>query len=139
MVNIIHPSLLAKLKPSFSRFYYSSLSSSSSSIKNAAASSAPASSILLGRFGCLNTTSNRSSFECLNRSNSSTILMNKRMFAAAAAKNIAVAVKSKVEERPDYGPVANMNLFTAINNAMHIALESNPKYDLVYLSICLSV
>lgn len=47
----------------------------------------------------------------------------KRFMAAA---NPAVACGSPVEKRPDHGPTDRINLFTAVNNAMHIALETDP-------------
>lgn len=44
-----------------------------------------------------------------------------------ASANPAFAVASNVVVRPNNGPTERMNMFTAINNAMHIAMETDPK------------
>lgn len=48
-------------------------------------------------------------------------------FRHMATSNPAVAVGSPIMKRPDFGPTEKMNMFTAINNAMHIALATDPK------------
>lgn len=50
----------------------------------------------------------------------------KRHFAHGAATDLTVACRTSVASRPNNGPTTSMNLFTAINSAMHIALETDP-------------
>ncbi|CDJ37838.1 branched-chain alpha-keto acid dehydrogenase E1 component beta chain, putative [Eimeria tenella] len=50
----------------------------------------------------------------------------KRGFAHGPGTDLTVACRTSTSPRPDHGPTTSMNLFTAINSAMHIALETDP-------------
>ncbi|KAL8426245.1 hypothetical protein Efla_004206 [Eimeria flavescens] len=50
----------------------------------------------------------------------------KRHFAHGAGTDLTLACRTSTAKRPDHGPTTSMNLFTAINSAMHIALETDP-------------
>lgn len=50
----------------------------------------------------------------------------KRFFAHGAATDLTVACRTSTVPRPNNGPTTSMNLFTAVNSAMHIALETDP-------------
>lgn len=50
----------------------------------------------------------------------------KRYFAHGAGTDLTVACRTSTSSRPNNGPTTSMNLFTAINSAMHIALETDP-------------
>lgn len=50
----------------------------------------------------------------------------KRHFAHGAGTDLTVACRTSTASRPNNGPTASMNLFTAVNSAMHIALETDP-------------
>lgn len=50
----------------------------------------------------------------------------RRHFAQGAGTDLTVACRTSVTPRPNNGPTTSMNLFTAINSAMHIAMETDP-------------
>lgn len=50
----------------------------------------------------------------------------KRNFAHGAGTDLTVACRTSTTPRLNNGPTTSMNLFTAINSAMHIALETDP-------------
>ncbi|KAL8272758.1 hypothetical protein Esti_003308 [Eimeria stiedai] len=50
----------------------------------------------------------------------------KRYFAHGAGTDLTLACRTSTSPRHDNGPTTSMNLFTAINSAMHIALETDP-------------
>ncbi|CDI87145.1 branched-chain alpha-keto acid dehydrogenase E1 component beta chain, putative [Eimeria praecox] len=53
-------------------------------------------------------------------------IANKRYFAHGAGTDLTVACRTSTKPRRDDGPTSRINLFTAINSALHIALETDP-------------
>jgi hypothetical protein len=51
-----------------------------------------------------------------------------RSMATFDTSKFACAVGSPVETRPDNGPTEKINLVTAINQALHCAMEKDPTY-----------
>lgn len=50
----------------------------------------------------------------------------RHMASGGGHTNVACSVGSPVVPRPDHGPTERINLVTAINQAMHCALETDP-------------
>lgn len=61
----------------------------------------------------------------------------KRFFAHGAATDLTVACRTSTVPRPNNGPTTSMNLFTAVNSAMHIALETDPTYVPYLPELCM--